>query len=175
MGGGELHSYSRKSFAIFYLCLWLIQDEPEDGLQIGSVSLGTLVVHPQEGKTSLQVVFITTQKTHHCGTWVAQLSLGIWAIRYKTSDQISLRLSLWLFHFLKIPCTSEVFEDWKLLQTHFSILFSNIEKNPSFEEKMVVLSHPLRNSMWEEINREIEFSKTYGDFFYHPQSCLKWQ
>ena len=71
---------------------------------------------------------------------------------------------LWGYHYgcsvlLKIPCTSEVFEDWKLLQTHFSILFSNIEKNPSFEEKTVVLSHPLRNSMWEEINREIEFSK----------------
>lgn len=101
LGGGELHSYSRKSFAIFSLCLWLIQDESEDGLQTGSVSLGTLVVHPQEGKTSLRVVFITTQKTHHCGTWAAQLWLGIWAIRYKTSDQISLRLSLWLFRSFK--------------------------------------------------------------------------
>lgn len=43
---------------------------------------------------------------------------------------------------------------------------------PSLEEKIAVLSHPLRNFPWEEINREPDFGETYGDF-YHPQSCLK--
>ena len=127
------------------------------------MSLGTLVVHPQVGKTSLRVVFITTQKTHHCGTWLAWLWLGIWAIRYKTNDRIPLRLSLWLFSSFK---NSLYFRGLrKLPQTHFSILLSNIKKNPSFEEKIVVSSHPLRNSMWKKLTGRQNLVKHMGIFF----------
>ena len=113
-------------------------------------------------ETSLRAVFITTQKTHHCGTWLARLWLGIWAIRYKTSDRIPLRLSLWLFSSFK---NSLYFRGLrKLPQTHFSILLSNIKKNPSFEEKIVVLSHPLRNSMWKKWTGRQNLVKHMGIF-----------
>lgn len=70
-----------------------------------------------------------------------------------------------------LPCTSEILEAQKFLKTIFPP-FSNIEKTPSSEEKIGVLSHHLRNFLWEEIHMEADFSGTYGDF-YHSQSCPK--
>lgn len=69
-----------------------------------------------------------------------------------------------------LPCTSEILEDQKFLKTIFPSPISN--KTPSSEEKIGVLSHHLRNCLWEEIHKEADFSGTYGDF-YHSQSCLK--
>lgn len=68
MGGGEPTPILGRALQFLLVLMTYRLDEPEDGLVTGSVSLGTLAVHPQEGKTSLQVVFITTQKTHHRGT-----------------------------------------------------------------------------------------------------------
>lgn len=71
------------------------------GLRMAVCHFGTLVLHPQEGKISLWTVFINIQETHCCGAWLAWLWLGIWAVRYKTSDRTPVAGITVLFSILK--------------------------------------------------------------------------
>lgn len=98
---GEPHHNSRKSFAIFSLGLWIMQDNLRMGLWMAVCHSDGLVLHPQGGKIWLWTVFINIQETHYCRAWLAWLWLGIWAVRYKTSDRTPVVGIAVLFSILK--------------------------------------------------------------------------
>lgn len=109
------------------------------------------------------------QKTHYCGSWLALLC----AVRYNTCDRTPTGMPLWVCSNLKNFCVP-----WRSCRTEslwrpFFLPPSPVSNTtPSYEKKTVILSHPLRNFLWEEMNKEADFSGIYGDL-YHLQSCLK--